>query len=239
MLPDRLREILRGFRWIPEDYARVLAEIETGRRRYGVEWFDGPQAPASMAGTRTSNAFTSAFWIGRRDGHFLGYDETGSGRPVLCEWRGWRRRPARRFAGIDQLILSQIDPAADRRPKVRFDLAIEGMAFDAWRFDGTGLSALCLLSPGRESLGVGNLLDRMAPGWELTLVCEDNDSWLSVRKGGAEFELERSRHGSAGAWRAVTRIAAFGALVALAPSNGGASAWNFGRLRVPKPTHLA
>lgn len=78
-------------------------------------------------------------------------------------------------------------------------------------------------------------LTQLAAGWEL-IFNRDGDSWLCVRKEAGSYELLEAQHGSIGAWQATTPEAAFAALLALAPSNDGATMYAFGRLSVPKPT---
>ena len=91
------------------------------------------------------------------------------------------------------------------------------------------------MSPGLETVGLENLLDRMETGWELILVRDDNDSWLSVRKCEGDIELLDARHGAIGNWRSATRNSALAELAALASSNGGAIVQYFGSMRVPRP----
>lgn len=234
MLSERIEAILGGFPWIPEDYARVLAKVRAGEKRYGVTWFDGPQRPADIPGQPGSEGSSTAFWIARRDGHLIGYDDSQSHCPALIEWGGSQRRLIRRYAGIDELILAQRSNPTDLRPVVRNDLAIRGMAFGLWHDAGAELVADCILSPGLEAAGLENLLDQMAAGWELILVRDDNDSWLSVRKCEGGIELQDARHGAIGNWRSATRNSALSELAALASCNGGAIAQHFGSMRVPK-----
>ena len=236
MLSERIRAICGDFPWIPNDYARILTKVDGGQRRYGLEWFDGPRPPASVLGQSASQKFPSAFWIGRRKGQLIGYEIFERERPALYEWGSSQRQVIRRYAGIDELILSQRNNAADMRPIVRYELSILGTAFGPWHDAGAELVADCILSPGLETVGLVNLLDRLAAGWELSLVRSDNDSWLSVRKREVGFELLDSRHGSAGKWRAATQESAFSELVALAPYNDGAAEQYFGNMTVPKPT---
>ena len=235
MISERIRAIRGDFPWIPDDYARMLAKIDGGQRRYGLEWFDGPRRPASVLGQSASQRFPSAFWIGRRHGQLVGYEIFENERPTLYEWGSSQRQVIRRYAGIGELILSQRNNAADMRPVVRYELSVQGMAFGPWRNAGAELVADCLLSPGLETIGLANLLGRLDTGWELALVRGDNDSWLSVRKREGEFELLDSRHGSVGKWRAATRESAFSELVVLAPYNDGAAEYYFGNMTVPKP----
>ena len=235
MLAERLKEIVAEHPWLPDDCLRVWARVQPGLRRYGLEWFDGPQRPQDAFGPTAAASFPSAIWIGRRQGRFVGYEGVERGRPVLCEWGGSERRVIRRFAGMDELILSQLNPSADGRPVVRHELNIPGMAFGPWRDAGQGLTADCILSPGLEGIGLDNLLGRLAAGWELLLGCGDNESGLSVRKHHGQFELLNGTHGSMGDWRAATRESAYAELLALAPYNDGALKYFFGRIDVPKP----
>jgi hypothetical protein len=235
MRAERIHAMLRAFPWIPQDYAGVLRRVEAGQRRYGLEWFDGPQ-PADAPGSIPAGGFPAAFRIGRRAARVFGYADVGGVRPALCEWAASQLRPVRRFAGIGELILSQRDEASDSRPIVVHELVVPGIAFGAWREAGASLSAPCILLPGSEVEGLNNLLDRLGAGWELTLVREDNDSWLAASTAEGRFELRSLRHGSDGsAGRTVsTRESAYSELAALAPFNDGAAAWCFGRLQVPR-----
>jgi len=235
MLANRLKAIVVECPWLPDDCARVFAKVQAGQRRYGLEWFDGPQRPQNVLGPTAATSFPSAFWIGRRTGYFVGYERVESGQPALCEWGGSEQRVIRRYAGIDELILSQVNPLADGRPVVRHELSIPGMAFAPWHDAGTGLTAECILSPGMEAIGLDNLLSRLEASWELLLGRGDNDSCLCVRKCHGQFELLNGRHGSAGEWRIATRESAFSELHALAPYNDGALKYFFGRINVPKP----
>ncbi len=234
MLPERIKAIRLEFPWLPDDYLRVLSRVDAGRRCYGLEWFDGPRRPADMGGPSAVQSFPSAFWIGRRNGQFVGYESVEGGQPALREWGGSQQQVSERYAGIDALILSQRDPWSDRRPVVEYALGIPGMAFSSWHDTGTGLVADCILSPGLETEGLNNLLDRLAADWELTLVRSDNDSWLSVRKSEHGLELLDARHGSVGDWRAASRESAFSELAALAAYNNGALVQYFGSMSLPK-----
>jgi hypothetical protein len=225
---------LQRHAWVPEDYARIRRKVRPGESRYGLEWFDGPQRPADVFDPVVAARFPSAFLVGRRHGQFVGYEEVDSGRPALREWGGSQRHVVRRYAGIDELILSQRAADSDRRPVVPHALDIPGMAFGAWHDAGTGLTADCILSPGLEARGLDHLLDRLDIGWELILVRSDNDSWLSVRRQDGGFELLDARHGSVGDWRGAARAAAFAELVALAPFNDGSLPQYFARLIVPR-----
>lgn len=235
MSPDRIKAIQREFPWLPDDYVRVLPGIDAGRRRYGLEWFDGPQRPADRGVPSLAQNFPSAFWIGRRNGQCVGYECVAGGHPILREWGGSQQQVSGSFAGIDALILSQRVPWVDQRPIVEHAFCIPGMAFGPWHDAGTGLVADCILSPGLETAGLNHLLDRLAADWELTLVRSDNDSWLSVRRGEHCLELLDTRHGSVGDWRAASRESAYAELAALVPYNSGSCVQYFGSLHLPKP----
>lgn len=235
MQPERIKAIHLQFPWLPDDYLRVLSGIEAGQRRYGLEWFDGPQRPADMGGPSAAQSFPSAFRIGRRNGQFVGYEYIEGAHPALREWGGSQQQVSGRYAGINELILSQRDPWADQRPIVKHAFGIPGMAFGSWHDAGTCLVADCILSPGLETEGLNNLLDRLAAEWELTLVRSDNDSWLSVRRGEHGLELLDARHGSVGDWRAASRESALSELAALAPYNSGGIVQYFGSMSLPKP----
>jgi hypothetical protein len=231
----RLRELANQHPWMPADYLRVLATVDAGRERYGLTWFDGPQSPASMLGPSFAATFPTALWIGRRHGQVVGYESFDAGEPSLCEWGGSQRQVVRRFNGMDNFILSQRDPLADARPVVRHRMHLDGVAFGPWHDAGDVLVADCLLSPGLESLAIDSVLARLEAGWELCLVGEDNDSWLTVRLGRGGFELLTSRHGSFGEWRPASRAAAHAELSALAHCNSGALPQHFGSMTVPRP----
>lgn len=235
MLAERLKEIFADSPWIPDDCRRVLAKVRAGQRRYGVEWFDGPQRPAAVLGPSAAASFPSAQWIGRCSGQPVGYESVESDRPVLCRWGGSQRQVVRRYTGIDDLILAQLDPASDRRPVLRHELRIHGMAFGPWHDAGMHLTSECILSPGLEIAALESLLTRMTDGWRLVLQRGDSDNWLCARRRDGEFELLDARHGCIGEWRTSSRTSAFSELLALAPYNDGALGQSFARLDVPKP----
>lgn len=233
MHPDRVRAHQQSFPWLPADYLRALARIEPGRVRYGIEWFDGPKRPAELAGAALEEAFPSARWIGRRDGDPVGYEGVDQGQPVLCVWGASEQRCRARYGSIDALALAQLDPAADGRPIVSCSLQVPCVAFGPWRNAGTGIDAPCILSVGMESMAIRHLMKRMDPLWQLTLTGDDNDSCLSARKRGVGFELEHSRHGSAGDWQPATERETLAKLSAWAPGNDGSAPWAFARLSLP------
>ncbi len=72
-------------------------------------------------------------------------------------------------------------------------------------------------------------------GWELCLVREDNDSWLSIRPLPGDFEVCLDRHGSSGQWRHVTHAEAVAELLALAPFNDGSRPAYHALLTIPVP----
>lgn len=233
MTPERIAVLHQAYPWLPADYRRALGTIEPGRTRYGVQWFDGPQRPEQLGGAAAAQAYPSAWWIGRRKGNPIGYELTDTSQPQLCEWGGSQRRCVARYHGIDALVLAQINPDGDRRPRVPYELQIHGLAFGPWRDGGTAIDAPCLLSAGLESVGIENVLARLEPGWELLLMAVHDDAGLLVRKEAAGYELCEIRHGSFGSWQATPFEQVFAACLAVAPGNGGADFGSFGRLTVP------
>lgn len=232
MRPERIRELQATHGWLPEDYARILARIEPGERRYGLTWLDGPQPPRQVGGSAAAEHFPTAAWIGRRSGQVVGYDLHVDGRPELCEWGRSQRQVLQRFASIDALILSQIDPSSDRRPIVAYELEIPGLAFAPWRDAGTEYTAACLFSAGREQETLTHLLNERAGDWELVLTRPDGDSWLCLRRLRGELECLVAHHGSVGDWRPMTEHEARREAVALAPCNDGSQ--SFARFAVPR-----
>jgi hypothetical protein len=214
------------FPWLPMDYLRTRARVRAGDTLYGFEWLERPARPADLSDAAFAASFPTAFWIGRRNGQFIGYENT-DGEPSLCEWGGSQRQLKQRFASLADLILAQIHPESDRRPIVPYTLTIPGMAFGPWHDTGVDLHADCLLLAGQEALGLTNLLDRPQPDWDLTMVKSDGDSWLSAKRDGDAFALLHARHGSVGDWYTVDRQTALKELTALAPYNDGAYAQYF------------
>lgn len=235
MTPERIAALRHAHPWLPEDYLRLLATVEPDARRYGFAWFDGPRRPGVQAGADAARRFPDAWWIGRRSGQVLGYEAVASGPPRLVEWGASQQRRVARFSGVDALILAQRDPARDSRPVVAHDLRIGGMAFGAWHDAGDVLVADGILSPGLAAPALANLLDRLADGWLAIMACADGDACRSVRRSGTGFEVCDDRHGSSGQPRVLDRAAAWAALMAVAPWNGGASVHDFASLRVPHP----
>lgn len=233
MIPQRINEIRTQFPWLPADYLRSLALIEPGRRRYGVEWFDGPRVSSQSDHPGTRQAFPEAWQVGRRTGNLLGYERSASGAIELCEWGGSQHRRKARYDGIDALALEQIRSESDARRLVSFTMTVCGMAFGAWRESGENLTAPCMFSPGLESAGLTTLFERFSPGWELLLMRDDGDSALVVQATGDGFTMHLIRHGSFGTPEAVTRQQAYTASQALVPWNDGAHVHSFGRLSVP------
>ena len=235
MKPERIAALCETFPWMPADLRRLLASIEPGRTRYGVQWFDGPQRPEQLGGAAAAQAYPSAWWIGRRKGNPVGYELPDAGQPQLCEWGGSQRRCVARYADLDALILAQINPDGDRRRLVPFYLHIPGLAFGPWRDGGVAIEAPFVLSAGRETDGIRSVLACLMPGWELLLMAVHDDAGLLVRKEAAGYELCEIRHGSFGSWQAATYDRVFSTCMAMAPGNGGADFGSFGRLTVPAP----
>lgn len=228
------REALRRrFPWLPPDCVAALCAVVPGRRRFGIEWFEEPRRPADVGGVSVGRAFPTAWWIGRRDGDPVGFDLTDPALPMLCAWGGSQQRVRARFAGIDALALSQLDPAADRRPQVEVALRIPGLAFGPWRSSGTVVDAPCMFSVGSGDLGVDGILGGLEGDRELMLIEADRDAALCVRKHGEGYALSRIGHGHFGAWTPASVAAARAACTALVPHNDGSDAWSFGRLTLP------
>lgn len=222
--------------WLPEDYVRILARVEPGERRYGLTWLDGPQAPGQVGGPVAAGHFPQAWWIGRRNGQAVGYERRPDGTPELCEWGRSQRQVLRRYAGIDALILAQIDPSSDRRPVVAHTLEVPGLAFSGWRVAGNDYTADCLFSAGREAEALERLLAGQPVDWEIVLTRPDGDSWLCVRRQHGTLERLVAHHGSIGDWQPTTESAARRELGALAPGNDGAR--GFARFSVPGFRHI-
>lgn len=234
MRAERVRALQAEFAWLPEDYARLLARVEPGECRYGLSWLDGPQHPGQVAGTAAAASFPRAFWIGRRSGQAVGYALRQDGPVELCEWGRAQRQVLQRFAGIDALILAQLDPASDRRSVIEQDLRIPGMAIAPWRDAGTGHTAECLLSPGREHQALDYLLTKYGGDWELILARADGDSWLCVRRRRSGLERLVAHHGSAGDWQPTTEPEALREMSDLAACNDGSQIQHFARINLPR-----
>ncbi len=238
MTPGRIAQIAAANPWLPADYLRILPRVDPGsaRKRFGLEWLDGPQAPGTAWGPAIGAQFPTAVWIARRDGHAVGYVDIDSGLPRLQEWRGSQRQVVRAYDGIAALVLAPlIDSDGDRRPVVPQAVVVPGLAFGAWRGAGDGYSAPCILLPGEEAGVLEALVAALGTRWNLTLTREDNDSWLSIRptRGGCETCL--SRHGSAGDWQPATVETARAELLALAPFNDGSWGGYVARLSITPP----
>jgi hypothetical protein len=233
MHAEHIEAIRAAHPWLPEDYLRLLPRIEPGERRYGLTWLDGPQAPGQVAGPAATDHFPHAWWIGRRSGQAVGYELHADGRPRLCEWGRSQRQVRQRFAGIDALLLAQIDPLSDQRPVVAHALEIPGLAFAPWRDAGTEYTATCLFSAGREHEVLEHLFAPRADHWELVLTRADGDSWCCLRRRGDALERLIAHHGSVGDWAPTSEAEARREILALARHNDGAH--DFARFSVPRP----
>lgn len=236
MSPEQVEQIRAAWPWLPADYLRLLGKLPAGARRYGVHWLDGPQIPGEAWGKAVGQAYASVLWIGRRAGNPVGYRRPGVLPPRIEVWGGSQQEVLQVYSGIDALVLSQIPPDADLRPVVAHALSIPGVSFARWHDVGYGLSALCMFSPGLEALGVDHLLAQLAPGWSLTLTCEDNDSWFGVEKDADGYTTCLSRHGSVGETLRPPVEEIRRQMLALAPFNGGSWGGYFARLTIPGPT---
>ena len=235
MPPERIAQIAAAFPWLPADYLRILPRIDPAspRKRYGLEWLDGPQAPGSAFGAAVGAQFPSALWIARRDGHAIGYAGMDAGAPRLQEWRGSQRQVVRAFDGIAALVLAPIvESDSDMRPVVPLAIHVPGLAFGPWHDAGWQHTAQCILLPGEEAGVLGALAAALGSRWDLTLTREDNDSWLSIRPVPGGYETCLDRHGSAGRAQRATADAARAALFALAPFNDGSWGGYVARLSV-------
>jgi hypothetical protein len=219
------------FPWLPLDYQRTRARVRAGDTRYGFEWFDKPTRPADIADAAIAANFSTAYWIGRRNGQLIGYENTAT-VASLCEWRGSQKQVRRRYADMAALILSQIHPDSDRRPVVPFKLVIPGMSFGNWHDTGMSVVADCIFNVGQEELGLTSLLERDRADWDLTMTRSDHDSWLSAKRDGGAFALLHARHGSVGDWYPVDRLKALNELLAVAPFNDGAYPQSFAKMEI-------
>jgi hypothetical protein len=225
--------IAQDFPWLPLDYQRMRARVRAGDNLYGFEWFDRPVRPADVASAPIAASFPTAYWIGRRNGQLIGYENTDT-VPSLCEWGGSQRQVKQRFADMAELIFSQIHPFSDSRPVVPFRLTIPGMSFGSWHDSGEGLIARCILLVSQEELGLTNFLNRAQGDLEITMVKSDNDSWLSAKRDGDSFALLHARHGSVGDWFTVEHQQALSELLALAPYNDGAYPQYFATMQISR-----
>jgi hypothetical protein len=235
MSPDRIAQIAKAFPWLPADYLRILPRIHPAspRRRYGLEWLDGPQVPGIVFGPAVGAQFPSAVWIARRDGHAIGYAGMDAGAPRLQEWRGSQQQIERTFDDIPALLLAPVvENDCDRRPVVPLAIRVPGLAFGPWHDAGSEQTAQCILLPGEEAGVLEALAAALGSRWDLTLTREDNDSWLSIRPVAGGYETCVARHGSAGAEERVTADQARAGLLALAPFNDGSWGGYVARLSV-------
>ncbi len=238
MTPERIAQIRLESPWLPGDYLRILPRVQVGptAESYGVQWFDGPQAPGAAFGAALAVQFPSALWIARRGGNPIGYAGWDAGLPRLYEWAGSQRRRVHHFDGIAAMVLASIlTPGYDSRPLAPCSLQVSGMALGPWHDARTEYVARGILLPDMES-GVIDALQSVAPsGWELGLSRDDNDSWLSIRPVPDGFELCLDRHGSAGRGQRVNGAQAATALLTHAPFNDGSKPCYHALLRIPPP----
>ena len=238
MTAQRIAQIRAEFSWLPEDYLRLLTRVPAGpgAKRFGVQWLDGPQVPGEAFGASLAAQFPSAVWIARRGGNPVGYAGWHNGPARLYEWAGSQRKVVQQFDGIGALVLASVlTPGYDSRPLAPLSLRVPGMALGPWHDAGTEYTARGIFLPDEEA-GVIDALQAAAPaGWELCLVREDNDSWLSIHPLPGGFEVRLDRHGSGGAWQRVTHAQAVAELLALAPFNDGSLPAYHALLTVPLP----